>query len=123
MTRFLMILIAFITTFSVQKAFADCRTTPIAFNFDANTETSGEGVISGNGFCRLTFWTKAGIINDSTIVKKPRNGTLENTNLSTFEYQAKPQFKGKDDLIVKLCGTKRVGGGGCVTISYSLTIQ
>ena len=123
MIRFLMIFITLITTFSTQNAFAGCKSTPVVFNFDANAETSSEGVITGNGFCRIVLWPNSGIINDSTIVKKPRNGKLENTNISTFEYQAKPNFKGNDDLAVKICGSGRSGGGGCATISFSFTIQ
>ena len=123
MKRFFPVLLALVVITQIQSASAGCRTTPIRFNFDANSETTSEGVVTEDGFCRLTFWTTAGSFTESDILKKPHNGTLKQINVSTFAYQAKSNFKGKDDFTFKLCGVKRIGGGGCVTAAFAMTIE
>ena len=113
----------FFVLFSVQQASAGCRTTPLRFSFDSNAETSAEASVTGDGSCRLNFRAIQGMYEDSSILKKPRNGTLRQINITSFFYKANAGFKGKDDFTLKLCGTRKTGSSGCVTANYVLNIE
>ena len=66
--------------------------------------------------------TIRGTVSSSEIFKKPAYGKLKKVNLTTYEYKAKPKYKGSDSFAIKATGQGPTASGTSV-ITVNATIK
>ncbi|WP_146170146.1 hypothetical protein [Bosea sp. 124] len=62
------------------------------------------------------------VLEKSEIMSSPKNGSLAQIGQFSFFYKPKPNFIGKDNFVIYVCGTN-LGGKGCSRLSYDVTVK
>jgi len=71
---------------------------------------SGEFDVRSGGSCTSAL-SMPGTMQNTKIVSKPQHGTVRLVDLTTFEYKAKPGFKGSDSFVLAATGFGTLGTG------------
>jgi hypothetical protein len=110
-------------TATATAALADCRIMYVTFRLAQNESVSTTGVSTGGSACG-TWFRSASLtqFTSASIASRPNNGTLSEVSALRFRYKPKAGFKGVDRYGIRICG-RAVGGTGCATVTYNITVQ
>jgi hypothetical protein len=104
-------------------ATASCRTMGFQFHPAQNDTISTTGVSDGGSACTHRFRSLSTLaLKSASIASPPSNGSLSEVGAMAFRYRPNVRFKGVDHYAVRICGTG-VGGSGCSTITYAITVR
>ena len=115
----LIVLAPSLMSVSLARAASDCSMSATLADWGENS-TSDIDVVSG-GSCRFPF-RMHGTVSSSDISQKPVHGKLKRLNVSTYEYRAKPKYKGSDTFAIKATGQGPTASGTSV-ITVHATIK
>jgi hypothetical protein len=104
---------------SLARAAPDCSTSITLADW-GESSTSDIDVVAG-GSCLFPI-RMHGTVNSSGISQKPVHGKLKRLNISTYEYTAKPRYKGSDIFAIKATGQGPTASGTSV-ITVHATIK
>jgi hypothetical protein len=97
----------------------------MGFNFHPaqNDTIATTGVSDGGSVCTHRFRSYSTLqLKSASIASPPSNGSLSEIGALQFRYRPNAGFKGVDHYAVRICGTG-VGGSGCSTVNYAITVQ
>lgn len=105
--------------FAASAQAAECN---IASNLSAwGQSMSGTFQLAAGQSCEFAFKIE-GTVNSSKIVMQPRHGSLKKINVSTFQYTAKPGYKGSDTFALEATG-KGPMSAGTSRVTGNVTVQ
>ena len=104
---------------SLARAASDCSISAALADW-GESSTSNIDVVSG-GSCLFPI-RMHGTVSSSGISQKPVHGKLKRLNISTYEYTAKPRYKGSDTFAIKATGQGPMASGTSV-ITVHATIK
>lgn len=96
---------------SLARAASDCSISATLADW-GESSTSNIDVASG-GSCLFPI-RMHGKVSSSEISQKPVHGKLKRLNISTYEYTAKPRYKGSDTFAIKATGQGPAASGTSV---------
>jgi hypothetical protein len=104
---------------SPAQAASECPATGTLSGWGVNS--TGYFSIASGGTCLFPV-RMDGVVNTSSISRKPAHGTLKRLNISTYEYTAKAGYKGSDSFAIQATGKGPTSSGTSV-ITMNATIQ
>ncbi len=104
---------------SPAHAASECPTTGTLSDWGVNS--TGYFNVASGGSCLFPVRMQ-GTVTSSSISQKPAHGTLKKLNVSTYQYTAKPGYKGPDAFAVTFNGKGPTGHGTSV-ITMNATVQ
>jgi hypothetical protein len=104
---------------SLTLAASDCSISGTLADWGENS--TGYIDMKSGGSCQFPIRMQ-GTVSGSEISQKPVHGKLKRLNTSTFEYRAKPRFKGSDTFAIKATGQGPTASGTSV-ITVHATIK
>jgi hypothetical protein len=103
-------------------ASAKCDVTGDIFYMHANDKKRYAARTDIHG-CDLHFITRRNVrFTSAKVVQKPTNGNLRKIANLEFRYKPRPDFKGKDEFSLRVCG-RTPAGRGCSTLDYDAIVE
>ncbi len=106
-------------SFSPAQAASECPATGSLSGWGVNSTIYFD--IASGGTCLFPIRLE-GEVKTSSISQKPAHGTLKRLNISTFQYTAKPGYKGTDVMAITATG-KGPMTSGTSSITATATIR
>jgi hypothetical protein len=104
---------------SLARAASECPASGTLSDWGINS--TGYFNVASGGSCLFPVRI-AGAMKSSSISQKPAHGTLKKLNVSTYQYTAKPGYKGTDTFAVQATGKGPTASGTSV-ITMNATVQ
>lgn len=108
-----------LASFSPAQAASECPASGSLSGWGVNSTISFE--IASGGTCLFPIRLE-GEVKNSSISQKPAHGTLKRLNASTFQYTAKPGYKGTDVMAITATG-KGPTSSGTSSITATATVR
>ncbi|MBN9043425.1 MAG: hypothetical protein BGP05_10675 [Rhizobiales bacterium 62-47] len=108
-----------LASFSPAQAASECPATGSLSGWGVNSTVYFD--ITSGGTCLFPIRLE-GEVKSSRISQKPAHGTLKRLNLSTFQYTAKPGYKGADVMAITATG-KGPTSSGTSSITANATVR
>jgi hypothetical protein len=109
------------SSISVSLAFATPDCPKLVGLADWGENSSGDISVASGGSCLFPIPMR-GTVRNSDILQKPAHGKLKKLNPTTYEYKAKPSYKGSDTFAIKATGQGLTASGTSV-ITVQATIK
>jgi hypothetical protein len=103
---------------SFARVDADCSMSITLADWGQNS--TGYIDLKSGQTCRFPI-TMDGTVSVSDISRKPAHGKLKKLDTSTFEYQARPRYKGSDTFAIKATGQEpKASGTSVITVHATI---